>query len=48
MPLVAHTCGMNFTEPYGRVHLRFTSEPTDKEGVYCINVSGEYGMGAHL
>ena len=41
MPLVAHTCGMNFTEPYGRMHLKLTSEPTDKAGTFCVTVSGE-------
>jgi len=41
MPLVAHTCGMNFTEPHGRMHLKLTSEPTDQEGTFCVTISGE-------
>lgn len=39
MPLVAHTCGMNFTEPHGRMHLKLTSEPTDQEGTFCVTIS---------
>lgn len=42
VPLVPHTCGMNFVEPYGRVHLKITTMPTDKDDTTCINISGEW------
>ena len=42
MPLIANTCGMSFVEPYGRMHLKITSEETDVKGTFCVTITGMY------